>query len=334
MFVKRLLTLSIFAFACHPAAKAQELYNITEPASTLPKHTLGIRLSNEMYSEEGMYRKITTAKVMYGLARNLMVFASFTGSDYHSRNLPFDFIQHNHSGGVTTAVANKPAVVPYPFIFDGIDLYAQYRIYSSDAQNSHFRMALYAEGSKVYITSHLAEPELLAHNSGIGGGVIGTYLKSHFAGTVTLGYIKPFTFNGNSYDIYGGVYPTTYKYGNAFAYDLSLGYLLFPRHYKNYDQTNLNVYLEFLGKSYGGASVRETDGSVTLNVPTTADFLKASSYVEVYPGVQAIIKSNVRIDLSAGLPLIGRSYIHNYPLFYIAVQRYFYFNKPHHDEKT
>ncbi len=110
------------------------------------------------------------------------------------------------------------------------------------------------------IASHLAEAELLTHNSGVGGGLITTYLKSHFAATATLSYTVPFEYKGNAYDKYGGVYPTTFVYSNAVNYDLALGYLLFPQHYKSYKQTNINLYLEFLGRSYGAATVTQQDG--------------------------------------------------------------------------
>ena len=193
-------------------------------------------------------------------------------------------------------------------------------------------MAAFGEASYIRIASHLAEPELLTHNSGFGAGIIATYLKSHFAGTITLGYAVPTEYNGNSFDIYGGVFPTTIKYGNAVNYSLALGYLLLPRHYKNYEQSNLNVYLEFIGRSYGAAQVTQQDGTVTTRIANTS-FLNAGNYIDVSPGLQWIIKSTLRIDVSVGLPLVNSSFIHQYPMYYIALQRYFYFRK-HNSKKT
>jgi hypothetical protein len=43
--------------------------------------------------------------------------------------------------------------------------------------------------------------------------------------------------------------------------------------------------------------------------------------------VQCIIRSDIRIDFSMGFPLINSSYIHTYPLYYVALQRLFYFRK-------
>ncbi|WP_299512721.1 hypothetical protein [Mucilaginibacter sp.] len=36
---------------------------------------------------------------------------------------------------------------------------------------------------------------------------------------------------------------------NAVAYTLSAGYLLFPKVYQNYNQVNVNLYTELLGKT-------------------------------------------------------------------------------------
>jgi hypothetical protein len=327
------LTGFIIAFFFLQTIAAQELYNLTEPASTLPKGALGIRLFDESYDESGLIRKITEVKVMYGLTPKLTLILSGVAADFHSLYLPVDFIQHDHSGGGAPPGAYKPAVIPYPYIFAGCDLYAQYRFFSSDGENSHFRMAAYGEGSYVRIASHLAEAELLTHNSGVGAGLITTYLKSHFAASVTAGFTMPFEYNGNSIDKYGGIYPTTIIYGNAFNYDLALGYLLFPQHYKSYKQTNLNIYLEFLGRSYGAADVTQRDGTIIDHIPNNISFLKAGDYVDIDPGLQCIIRSDVRIDFSVGFPLINSSYLHTYPLYYIGLQRYFYFKK-HASEKN
>ncbi len=309
------------------SVKGQELYNLTQPASTLPKGALGIRLFNESYDESGLIRKISVLKVMYGVTPKFSIILSGVASDYHSLYLPTDFIQHNHGGTGPPASANTPAIVPYPYIFSGADLYGQYRFYSSDGQNQHFRMAAYGELSYARIASHLAEPELLTHNSGAGAGIIATYLKKHFAGTVTIGGVLPFEYKGNSYDIYGGAYPVDFKYGNALTYDLALGYLLYPNTYISYKQTNVNLYLELLGRTYGAADVTEHDGVVTYKIPNTISILKGGSYAEISPGIQFIIRSSVRVDVSVGLPMVSSSYLHDYPLYYIGLQRYFFFKK-------
>lgn len=329
--MKNLLTITLLIFPFF--IQGQELYNLTMPASTLPNGVLGVRVLNQSYNESNLYRQMTAVRVMYGVTTKLTVICSGTVSDYHSKNLPYDFILHNHTGIGPPAYANTPDKgVAYPYIFDGLDVYAQYRFLSHDGQNTHFRMAAYGEASHVYIPSHLTEPDLMFHNSGIGTGVISTYLKAHFAATFTGGLIMPKEFNGNSYDKFGGIYPVTIKYGNAVVYNLALGYLLYPTHYKTYRQTNINVYLEFIGKNYGAATVTQQDGSELYHISSNIPILKAGNYIDMDPGVQFIIRSNLRIDCSMAIKLINQSYVHNYALYTLAIQRYFYSVHKHHED--
>jgi hypothetical protein len=192
-------------------------------------------------------------------------------------------------------------------------------------------MAVYGEGSDVFVPSHEAEPDLLIHTSGCGAGLISTYLKRKLAISLTTGFILPMEYNGNTYDKYGGVYPTTIQYGKGVNYDLSFGYLVYPGKYKTYSQTNWNVYCEFIGKSYGAAKVYQKDGpysySLTYDLPITTPILKAGNYVDINPGLQCIINSIYRIDVSCGFRLINESYDHLYPLYLVGVQRYFFFTK-------
>jgi len=311
---------------------AQELFPIAEPASTVPKGAMGVRAFDEGYKEADLFRNVVALKLLYGLTSKLSVYATGTVSDYHQKTLPFDFITHNHSGGTLIAGAATPAQgVPYPYIFNSIDVYAKYRFFTSDGQNTHFRMAAYAEGSYVGVPSHEAEPDLLVHTSGFGAGLIATLLQHHFAVSLTSGFIVPSEYKGDATDKYGGIYPTTIQYGNAMNYDLSFGYLLFPRNYKSYDQTNWNVYVEFIGKTYGGASVSQRDGpdpnALPIPISENTPILKAGNYVDINPGLQCIIRSTYRIDVSVGFPLINQSYNHFYPLYLLGIQRYFYFNK-------
>jgi hypothetical protein len=312
---------------------AQELFPVAEPASTIPKGALGIRAFDEGYPEVNLFRNVIALKAMYGITSKLTVYATADISDYHEKTLPFDFITHNHSpGGNPVPGVNTPQQgIPYPYVFNSIDVYAKYRFLTHDGQNTHFRIAAYAEGSDVFVPSHEAEPDLLIHTSGFGAGVISTYLSHNLAISLTAGFIFPLEYKGNTYDQYGGVYPTTIQYGNAINYDLSFGYLLYPGKYKSYAQTNWNIYCEFIGKSYGAATIYQKDGpysySLTYDLPITTPSLKAATYVDINPGLQCIINSTYRIDLSLGFPLVGLSYDHLYPLYLLGIQRYFFFTK-------
>jgi hypothetical protein len=308
------------------SAAAQELFPICEPASTMPKGVLGFRAFSESYKEPGnKFRNLSGVKIMYGLTPKLTIMAIPNGSNHHNATLPPDFPTHN-----------TPQIgVPHPFLFlfNGVDFYAKYRFLSNDGQNTHFRMAAYAEGSYLTVAHDEAEPTLLDDTKGYGGGVIATYLKHRFAASFTGGFIIPLEYKGGVSDQLTGLpeVPAHVYYGKAVNYSLSFGYLLSPKTYTDYNQTNWNIYVEFIGKSYGAAKVDFSNilapGSYYPVSVQGVPVLLAGQYVELHPGVQCIIKSNLRIDLSAGFPFIDKSYAHYYPLYTVGIQRYLYFNK-------
>ena len=113
---------------------------------------------------------------------------------------------------------------------------------------------------------------------------------------------------------------TTIEYGRSFEYNLSFGYLVYPKKYSSYEQANWNIYLEFNGKSYETAVVSQ-NGS---NLEVQTEGLKNGYYVEIHPGIQKVISSNLRIDLSAGTNILNTSYTKFYPIFMVSIQRYFY----------
>ncbi len=314
----------ILYFFTATSIDAQELYPICEPASNVPKGTLGVRVFDESYKEVSIYRHMFGIKLMYGLTPKLSIYVSACMSNHHSPVLPVGLTTHTHSGNKTIyTTGNITRGVQYPYEFNGDDLYIKYRFVTSDGQNSHFRMAAYGELSYVNEAHDETEPTLLDDNSGFGAGIITTYLIHHFAATFTTGIVLPVAYNGYAPDPYGGAdVATKLVYGNAVIYNLSFGYLLYPRHYKNYSQTNWNVYIEFMGKSYGEAKVYQ--GPQMVSSPILTPLLQAGNYIEIYPGIQCIIKSDLRIDFSIGYPFLGTSYVRFYPVYMFGIQRYFY----------
>lgn len=317
----RTLLLLLLCTLCFYRVSAQELFPLNEPASTMPKQVLGVRLLNQSYVEpNNTFRTMAGLRLMYGATSKLTVMLNATVSNHHSKDLPPEFPDHN-----------TPQIgVPLPLRFNGVNLYAKYRVWSRDGQNSHFRVALYGEYSYLDVAHDEAEPNLMDDTKGWGAGFITTYLKKHFAVSFTGGVIVPSDYHGYVPDIYAGLpaVPATVKYGNALSYNLSFGYLLFPQVYKNYDQTNVNLYVELLGRSYDRAKVYfDNLGQPGTPYEVTGAGMQALSkghYVEVHPGIQAIIRSNLRLDLSVGFPVIRKSYAHFYPLYSIGIQRYFY----------
>ncbi len=317
----------LFSFFINlPSFFSQELFPLNEPASNVPKGVLGIRGIGETYKELDQYRNQYSLRVMYGLLPRLSVMATVGISNHHGKNFPANLVSHIHNGSETIYTTGEfERGLKYPYTFNGVYLFAKYRFISIDGQHSHFRIAANAEGSYLNQAHDEAEPTLMGDTKGVGGGLITTCLKDHFAISLTSGFIVPGAHEGLSPDVSGGpMIPTRIAYGRALVYNLSMGYLLFPRTYKSYDQLNFNIYLEFLGKAYEAATVQQYGN---IDVPINTPLLKAGNYMEIAPGVQCIIKSNLRIDLSVKCPFINKSHARFYPLFMLGIQRYFYFNK-------
>jgi len=289
----------------------------------VPKGTLGVRYFSETYNELDRIRNLFALRVMYGVLPRLTVEATPTLSNHHNKTLPIEFPTHN-----------TPQIgVNHPYLFNGVDFYAKYRFLSIDGQNSHFRAALYGEYSILKVAHDEAEPTLLDDNSGWGAGLITTYLKDHFAVSFTGGIIDPFKYKGEIPDQIPSLpgVSATVIYGKAYNYSLSFGYLLFPKTYSNYNQTNWNIYLEFLGKDYAAMQLNVSNiygkgPQYSAPIPAGNKALLANEYVEVYPGLQCILRSQLRIEFSLGFPMISRSYVHFYPVYNIGIQRYFNFS--------
>ncbi len=308
------------------SAKAQELFPHNEPASTVPKGVIGVRVFGESYKEITTQRNMAAIRVMYGLTPKLTVAISVSESNHHGKHLPANLVTHSHIGNQTiyyTQTIPKGTVNPYRF--NGFYFFAKYRFLTIDGEKKHFRMAAYAEGSNIKQAHDEAEPNLLDDTKGYGGGLIVTCLKNKFAASLTTGVIIPKSYQETVPVGNGSILYTTTKinYGSAVKYNLSFGYLLYPKKYTDYNQNNWNIYLEFIGKSYQAATVFK-DGE-KLEVQTLG--LKAGNYLEIHPGIQKIINSNFRIDASIGFNLVGTTYTHFYPLYMVGIQRYFYTNK-------
>ena len=315
----------IFFLHC-AAVSGQELFPNTEPASNVPKGVLGVRVYDETYKEFGQLRNMVALKLMYGVLPKLTFMATVVGSNHHDVNFPANLVSHTHNGNQSVySTGNFQRGASYPFLVNGIYLYTKYRFLTTDKDDRHLRMAAYAEWSNVDAAHEESEPTLQDDTKGYGGGLIITNLYKRLAISFTGGFIIPGKHEGFSPDLSGGpLVPTDVQYGRALNYDLSFGYLIYPFEYTNYNQPNINIYLELMGKSYGAATVHQYGDKL---VPIQTPLLQAGSYVEAYPGVQVILKSNLRLDFCMGFPLVNQSLTHFYPVYMLGVQRYFFFKK-------
>lgn len=249
-------------------ASAQELYVNSEPASNMPANSLGLRLTNKFFPMDhaGYAGYRLQPEVMMGFSKKLMVHASGYFSNMMQRQ----------------------------FEFEGASVYAKYRFLSLDDVHSHFRMAAFVKGALInnpYYPvmeggghDHSGKPyyneelDLDGTTSGVSGGLIATQLLHKLALSGTFGYDRYFKNVKDEMPLFFSK--------NAFNYSLSAGYLLLPRTYKSYKQTNVNLYVELLGKS-------------------NLDQYRRNYYIDVAPAVQFIFNSTTRVDLSYRRQLWG-----------------------------
>lgn len=225
---------------------SQELFVHTEPASNMATNSIGIRLENEGYFNP-QYKTRTSLEVMFGASKRLMIHGTLYASDYYHTD------QH----------------------FEGGSVYAKYRFLSIDSVQSHFRGAVFVKASAINNPLPNQEIGLEGDNSGFQTGMVFTKLVHKLALSASASYLHGFN-NLGGYNI-----PLANAH-DAAGYTLSAGYLLLPKKYENYDQVNVNVYAELLGKTNPGYG---------------------QSYLDIAPAVQLIFNSFLRVDFSYRTPL-------------------------------
>lgn len=248
---------------CVPAmlAHAQELYVNTEPASNMAVNSLGIRAENQAYRQNGLKDR-STIELMYGASKSLMVHTSLYASNFY---------QGEH--------------------VEGASAYAKYRFLSVDSVQRHFRGAIFGKISTISNPIVNQEISLEGDNSGLQGGVVFTQLMHKLALSGSASYLHGFDNQG--YD-----FPAN-NARDAVAYTLSAGYLVLPKNYQNYDQVNLNLYIELLGKNNPGYS---------------------QSYLDIAPAAQLIFNSVFRVDFSYRTPVYNNMLRNSQNMFLLRLE--------------
>lgn len=228
-------------------AFSQELYPFSEPASNMPARSVGFKVGamygKGVHSDRLLQRY--TPELQLSLSKKWMLHGSVGFSDMH-----------------------QPS-----FYFESARLYAKWRFLSNDEVHRHFRMAAF--GAATYSRNHLDHNEINLWNgdqSGVQAGIIATQLWHKFAlsGTVALSEVL------NEERGKETVVPE-YAF-QSLNYSLSAGLLILPVEYKNYDQTNLNLYVELLGSR-------------------NLDYDLEQYYIDLAPSVQLIFKSISRLNI-------------------------------------
>lgn len=225
---------------------AQELYVFSEPASNIPARAVSLKLTEHFVSSDNIYSRFShrmMPQVMYGINKKLMV-----------------------RGGVSVANMHTP-----DFRYESFNFYAKYRFLSNDELHRHFRMAVFAEASKTKAPFHYDEITLMGDKSGVEAGIIATQLWHKLAVSGTIAHTQVLDKSRNNKVLY--IPRRNYQ---AMNYSLSAGYLLFPKEYKDYKQTNLNLYIELLSEQL-------------------LDSRKA--YLDIAPAMQLIFGSNFKVNI-------------------------------------
>ncbi len=236
------LVLVILILFSHFPIQAQELFVFTEPASNMAAKSLGFRVMNSMMNEEdgsGTNYHLMP-ELMWGINKKWMLHAQSFLSNRNTK-----------------------------LVYEGSSFYTKYRFLSNDKVHSHFRMAAYARASMNNSDIHQEEIETMGHNSGYELGIIATQLLHKVAISSSISYERALN-NGPK-----NKFPTLQS-NSAVNYTFSIGKLMLPKEYKSYEQTNLNLMLEFIGQR--------------LNA-------NGRSFLDIAPLVQFIIKSQARIDV-------------------------------------
>jgi hypothetical protein len=226
--------------------RSQELYVFSDPASNLPAKSMSIKLSSHFIPRDKVYDRFThrlMPQIMFGLSKKWQLSISGTMANMHTSN----------------------------FRTESANLYLKYRFLSKDQLHKHFRMAAFAEASATRAPFHYDEITLMGDKDGIEAGVIATQLWHKFALSGTLSHTS--VLHPSRKD--NIIYVPSRKY-RSLNYSVSAGYLLYPREYTDYKQTNLNLYLEGLGQQ-------------TLD--------RKSYFFDMAPALQLIFNSNTKLNL-------------------------------------
>jgi hypothetical protein len=271
---------------------AQELFLFTEPASNMPAKSIGVRMGAKLFkmTHDNRYSAYRLdPELMLGISKNLMIHINGYASDMFQSNLKAE----------------------------GASIYAKWRFFSHDAVHTHFRLAAFGKLSVVNNPTTLTVTGKHAVPDGSGGFIYHDILKTTINNEIDL--------DGTNSGVMGGLIATklmhklalsssvaySYRLNNikdkrevivpwkAVSYTFSAGYLLLPREYKDYRQTNVNLYLEYLG---------------------TTSIDKKMQFADIAPGIQFIINSIARLDVGWRTQIAGNTPRMNNSSFLIRVE--------------
>ena len=244
---------------------AQELYINSEPASLIPKGTKVVRLTNSNIFLDGSNIMgsignafIVTPSLSYGISKKIMLSGSI------------QFANKPYEQDMTTN-----------FGLNGFKIYSKQRILSTDKQKYHTRLSSFIKYSYHEDKFMKDNIDIDLQDTGFELGLIGTQLINKLAISITTAITRISNIDEKLTQGSTVKWQTTNL--NTFKNSISAGYLLFPRKYNSYKQTNFNLYVEYL-----------TNTILNENFPVRYDKFRST----FAPGIQFIIMSRSRLDFS------------------------------------
>ncbi|MBL0069603.1 MAG: hypothetical protein KA330_08035 [Chitinophagaceae bacterium] len=232
----------------------QELYVFSEPASNLPANSISVKITDHFVISDNIYNRFShrlMPQVQFGISKKFMFNIGGTFGNMHTPD----------------------------FRYESVRFYAKYRFLSKDDIHKHFRMAAFLDASATKAPFHYDEITLMGDKSGIEAGIIATQLWNKFALSGAISHTQVLDKSRNDKVIY---VPT--RLYQSINYSLSGGYLLFPKEYTDYKQTNLNLYAELLGEQS----------------------LDSKKYcLDLAPAIQLIFNSNTKLNLGYRFQVSG-----------------------------
>ncbi|MCW3117315.1 MAG: hypothetical protein JWM28_1397 [Chitinophagaceae bacterium] len=235
--------------------RGQELYVYTEPASNMPAHSISARLTGNFIakdqSADNRFMQRYSPEIMLGINKKWMIHAGASFADMHTSN----------------------------FRWESVYTYIKYRFLSIDEVHQHFRMAAFADVAYTRSPFEFDDVSLQGDKSGVAIGLVATQLVNKLAVSATVSHMQVLDASRNDKVLY-----TPARSYQAVNYALSAGYLLFPRNYTDYKQTNVNLYIELLGQQ-------------TLD--------RKTNYWDAAPAVQFIFNSNSKLNIGYRFQVAG-----------------------------
>jgi len=243
---------SLFSFAFIQTAKAQELYVMSEPASTMPARSIIVKQS---YQQMG----------------------GRSTANFYNTQLEFSWKKNwmMHVGTNYTAS----------------DVYLQHRFYSTDDIHSHTRLAFFARAVNSPYNPNTNAIMMEGQQKLWNAGLIATMLKHKWASSLTAGWVHRYVGNTNYTK-------------EGIQYIFSNGWLLYPKNYDNYQQTNVNFYVELIGQQLLGQS---------------------SSFLDIAPSIQLIFNSQAKLNMGYRWALSDNTNRMNNQSVYLSLD-YLFFN--------